>query len=642
LLPYLLLAVLFTAVALYLLCIATYAIVLPFVDAYRAVESLAGESDAVIRFVTRLWIPELLYAVFAVTILTVIAGSVYKFHQLRKGGSVVALALGGRRIDPQTEHTDERRLLNVIEEMSIASSTPMPDVYVLDYENAINAFAAGHSTDDMVIGVTHGCLRVLNRDELQGVVAHEFSHILNGDVPLNMRLIGIVHGLYCFTLMAYAMMAEAKDREVEDKTLLEIFIDIFRGCFGFVLAFIGFNGAFFARLIKSAICREREFLADAAAVQFTRYPDGLAGALKKAEAWAIHRIVAPAAEEVSHIFFNNVRDDDQFRLTSTHPPVGERVHRLDPGFYKSVEPSTFKAEEVKPIEQRPEAAPTSGLIALENVLSAVPVPTNEHLAAASRLLAALPSPVTQASRKPESACALVYTLLLTNDSAAPASRLQSVGVDSFTAERAADLLPVVRQLELQAKLPLVEISLPALRRLSAEQFILFNRAVEALVHADGQLNLFEFALEKMIHRHLAPHFREQRQQKVRFLRICPVAPSCSVLLSALAHVGQDKPEAVEAAFQRGGMTLGVPADELTLLTLAECDLARIEAALDEISATAEGIRNLVVNACIQTVSADGMIGIREFELVRAIADTLGCVIPPAIDSMQQNAQAQAG
>src|SRR6185503_12428801 len=126
----------------------TYAIVLPFVDAYHAVESLAGGSDAVIRFVTRLWIPELLYAVFAVTILTVIAGSVYKFHQLRKGGSVVALALGGRRIDPQTEHTDERRLLNVIEEMSIASSTPTPDVYVLDHENAIYAFAAGHSTDD--------------------------------------------------------------------------------------------------------------------------------------------------------------------------------------------------------------------------------------------------------------------------------------------------------------------------------------------------------------------------------------------------------------------------------------------------------------------------------------------------------------
>ena len=263
LLPYIILAVLLTSAALYLVCIIIYAVALPLVDAYRLVETAVGGADPQIRLLGQFWIPWLFYAVLAATLYIVVSGSAYKFHQLRKGGSVTARALGGRRIDPHTSNADERQLLNVVEEMSIASSTPMPDVYVLDPESSINAFAAGHNVHDMVIGVTHGSLRALDRNELQGVIAHEFSHILNGDMRLNMRLTGLVHGIYCITLMAYGMMTEIKDREVEDKSLIEIIVDLGRGLLGFVLAFIGFNGALFARIIKSAVCREREFLADA-------------------------------------------------------------------------------------------------------------------------------------------------------------------------------------------------------------------------------------------------------------------------------------------------------------------------------------------------------------------------------------------
>jgi Zn-dependent protease with chaperone function len=571
--------------------------------------------DGQIGFLRRLWIPGLFWSASGLTLAIIVSGSVYKFLRLRKGGFVVAIDLGGQRVDPLTKNPDERRLLNVVEEMSIASCTPMPDVYVLTGENSINAFAAGHSVSDMVIGVTHGCLRVLNRDELQGVIAHEYSHILNGDMRLNLRLTGIVHGIFCITLLAYGMMTLGEEREVEDKTIPEICADLLRGALGFALAFIGFNGALFGRAIKSAVCREREFLADAAAVQFTRYPDGLAGALKKAEAWAGERILLPAAEELSHIFFNNLRDDDQLEWTATHPPVAERMRRLNPGFNQSIEPQKFSA---LPIETPPgKKAPTAAIPVLE-LVSQFSAPSNEHLQYASRLLASLPAAITDATRHPASACALVYALLSGTNSASPR-------ISAEVREHLVRLSPIIASLEIQTKLPVAALTLPALRRLSPEQSQEFLQALQVLIQADQQMDIFEFALQKMVLRHLQP-----KRSSERFTRLKPLAPSCSILLSTLAHVGHDAAAQTEAAFRQGGMALGLAADDLQLLELSQCDLPRLEDALNELGDASSQIRNLVLNACLQTISADGALRIKEVELLRAIADSLGCPLPPIV------------
>ena len=638
LLPYFILAILLTSAAVYVVCIGVYALVLPVIDAYNSVNTVVRGGDQEIRLLKRFWIPGLLYAVVGLTISAVIAGSTYKFYRLRRGGAVVAMALGGRAIDPDTENADERKLLNVVEEMSIASSTPMPDVYVLERESCVNAFAAGHSVHDMVIGVTHGCLRLLTRDEMQGVIAHEFSHILNGDMRLNMRLTGIVHGIYCITLAAYMMMTEAKDRELEDKSLPEIIVDLARGALGFVLAFIGFNGALFGRIIKSAVCRQREFLADAAAIQFTRYPDGLAGALKKAEDWGSRRVLTPAAEEVSHIFFNNVRDDDQHELTSTHPSIAERVQRLDPGFQKSIEPPAFVAWE----HEAKLATPRDGSPAnrVESLVSALGLPTDEHLMYASRLLAALPKLIVRASRKPAGACALVYALLLNGGGCRRDAQLKGLEIDAAQLEAVQGLLPIVAALDIRTRLPLVEIALPALRRLGIKERDAFLETIHLLVHSDGQVDIFELALQKMLRRHLELS-AGLTQEKVRFMRIRPLAHSCSILLSTLAHVGHNVPEKVAEAFQKGGMTLGLPADEVTLFDIAQCDLARLEAALGEVTEAAPGLKNLILNACVQTISADGFIGIKETELVRAIADSWGCAIPLPLNQTAGSEQAKA-
>jgi Zn-dependent protease with chaperone function len=622
LLPYLLISIAFTTVLLYALSIGIYALGLPAIDFCTSTFDSFGNEDREVRFVENFWIPELFCAIAAFTVLLVITAIVRKLTQLRQGGWFVAIGLGGVRVNPQTENPDERRLRNVVEEMAIASATPVPDVYILNRENSINAFAAGHSTGDVVIGVTGGALHVLNRDELQGVVAHEFSHILNGDMRLNMRIAGIVHGVYTVALMSYAMMAIGEEREVEDKTILEIIMDLGRVVIGFLLAFIGFNGAVCGRMIKSAVCREREFLADAAAVQFTRYPDGLAAALKKAETWASERIQLPAAEEMSHIFFNNLRDDDQLEWTSTHPPVPERIKRLDPMFNKSITPPEWKATTVEPEPPIPMPQPTSPAIAVAQLANLIQEPA---LDSGAQLLSLLPRELKQASRDTGGARALIFALL---SDAEPNAEVDA-------------LRPLVQSLDVHAKLPLVELTFPALRSLSLEDYSAFGRKLHAIIESDQETDLFEFALQKMISRHLDPHFNGSVKRTIRHTRITPLAPSCSILLSALAHAGQDTPEQAEAAFRQGCTTLGIPADDMHFFALKECDLGRVNGALDELAQSSEGIRNLVLNATVQVIAADGFLQVEEAELLRAIGDSLGCAIPPlAIPKRQRTAATQ--
>lgn len=610
LLPYLVVSMAFTTCLLYLLCIGTWAVALPVWDFCVGTLAAIRDNDFQVRFVRRFWVPELFYTVGTFTVALVVGTTVHKLIQLRRGGWVVAIELGGKLVDPLTQNPDERRLRNVVEEMAIASSTPVPDVYVLHRENSINAFAAGHSPGDAAIGVTSGALHVLDRDELQGVIAHEFSHILNGDMRLNMRVMGIVHGVYGVTLMSYALMGVGRERDVWDKTFPELVVNLGGIVFGFLLAFIGFNGALCGRVIKSAVAREREFLADAAAVQFTRYPDGLAGALKKAEAWASERILLPAAEEMSHIFFNNLRDDDQFEWTSTHPPTAERVKRLDPMFNKTIERPDWKARGAEPVApaQTRAVGPAISLERLADVMNEPP------LDQAAQLLASFPEPLMAAARHPVKARALIFALL-TKAQADPQVEL---------------LRPLVNSLDVHAKLPLVELTFPALRQFSMDEYTAFAGELQKIIEADQQIDLFEFALQKMVSRHLEPHFKGPTKRVIRHIRLKPVAPACSVLLSALAHAGQDTPRQAETAFRRGCTTLGVPADDMRFMKLADCSLPSLNDALDELLEAAEGIRNLVLNAAVQVISADGALRVEEAELLRAIADSLGCAIPPLV------------
>ena len=271
-----------------------------------------------------LWNPQL-FLVAAVGTLAVIGlGSGFKTLELAQGGSTVATMLGGRLVNPATTDPDERKLRNVVEEMAIAAGIPVPQVYVLPEERGINAFAAGHSTSDAVVAVTAGAMKLLTRDELQGVIGHEFSHILNGDMRLNLRLMGIIFGILCLAVIGRVLLY-TRSRSSKDKNPLPLL--------GLVLMVIGWVGVLFGRLIQAAVSRQREFLADASSVQFTRNPAGLAGALKKIGGLSYgSKLEAAHAEEASHMFFGNGMGESFFHLMDTHPPLAERIRAIDPSF----------------------------------------------------------------------------------------------------------------------------------------------------------------------------------------------------------------------------------------------------------------------------------------------------------------------
>src|SRR6059036_938142 len=251
-------------------------------------------------------------------------GSLYKTIELAQGGSVVANSLGGVPVDPNTRDPDLRKLLNVVEEMSIASGVPMPEVYLMPEEKGINAFAAGTAPDNAVIAVTDGCVRLLKRDELQGVIGHEFSHILNGDMRLNLRLMGLIFGILCLAVIGRVLL-QTRGRSSRDRNPLPVL--------GLALLLIGWIGVFFGRLIQAAVSRQREFLADASSVQFTRNPSGLSGALQKIGRWSFgSQIESPHADQASHMFFGNGVSEPLFGLMATHPRIADRIRAIDPSW----------------------------------------------------------------------------------------------------------------------------------------------------------------------------------------------------------------------------------------------------------------------------------------------------------------------
>lgn len=584
------------------------------------------------------WNPDIFLCVSLATLVVVGLSSLAKRAELAQGGSAVATMLGGQLVNPNTTDPAERRLLNVVEEMAIASGTPVPQVYVLP-DPSINAFAAGYSQSDAVIGVTQGCMRLLNRDELQGVIAHEFSHILNGDMRLNIKLTCLVFGILGIATVGRLLLRmRSRGKGAGAIQLL-----------GLLLFLIGSIGVFFGRLIQSAISRQREHLADASAVQFTRNPAGLAGALKKIGGLIYgSRIASPHASEVCHMFFaNGLRSS----LFATHPPLEQRIRALEPdwdGKFIRITEADFAALKPTPpivgktIQPRVITAPIQpvkkqpvGVIRPEVFLPAFGNPTPQHIKYAADWRASLPSTVQEAVRSPIGASAVIYAMLLS-----PAETIRKAQLDKLAQvvthnahQETIRLWPDVTAATTRAKLPLVDFALPGLRGLSPRQFAEFKRAIKALIEADEEIDLFEFMLQKIVIRHLEPHFVGARREPIQFYSLKPLLPDCTILLSALAHAGHPNREEAHFAFKLGWQQLRVQSVQPTFLPQEESDLEKVDAALTRLAQAVPEIKRRVLTACAFTVSADGMINEPEAELLRAIADTLDCPVPPFIEGV---------
>lgn len=573
----------------------------------------------------------------------VVAGSLFKHFQLRSGGRAVAESLNGRPIAPGTTDLEERKILNVVEEMAIASGIPVPPVYVMEDES-INAFAAGLTPQDAVIGVTRGCIRLLSRDELQGVVAHEFSHIFHGDMRLNTKLVATLNGILLIGLVGYILLRSAPFRRSNSKdnsALIMLAI-------GVVLIVVGFAGTFFGNLIKSAVSRQREFLADAASVQFTRNPAGIANALKKIGGYqASSRIQAANASEYSHMFFSRAVGSVFGTFMATHPPLEQRIRRVQPdwdGSFTSPQPEPAlepksdidRAHTVRGMlgaaaavtltgGQSPAQATPLRANASRDAIEAIGQPSARHVAYAQQTIATLDPKLREAAHDTYSARALIYGLLL--DASEPVRSNQLAALEQHAEPDAyryvTKLAAKLAALDSRARLPLVALALPALKQLSSAQYITFKSCLGQLIMADKQISLMEWALYRIVVHNIEPPSRSPKRAALGNLR-----KECQVLLSALVHAGHMHNSQARAAFDAAASSL--PFKELELLPRDGVSTTALEAAVIHLCNVAPSDKRTLIQALERAVEHDGFVTITQAELLRAIADSLNCPLPPLL------------
>ena len=599
------------------------------------------------------WQPDLFMAVSGGTVAVIAIGSLYKTFELRGGGASVATSLGGRKIDLDTTDPDQRRVLHVVEEMAIAAGTAVPPVYLLTHELAINAFAAGMTPDDAVIGISQGAMNHLTRDELQGVVAHEFSHILNGDMRFNMRLIGMLHGILLISLIGYYILRfsgfgiydrhSRRNRKSDGVNVLLLV--------GIILFVLGGIGLFFSRLIKAAVARQREYLADASAVQFTRNPDGIGGALKKIGGLAANSLIrSPEAESASHLFFGRaVRGASLF---ATHPPLTKRIERILPGFdgtfpRLSPKPQTIASErddtsQVTSHTSVPDGTATPRQATRHRqseslrrlpldplaLVAAVGLPSRQSVDEAETLLTSLPAPVRQALRDPFGSVAVVCGLLLDRNDEFRVAQLTLLKKRSEPLQRETlRLWPHIVRTDRKHWLPILEIAQGTLRELSSPQYRAFRTLVASLIEADQRVNLFEFVLRRSLLLHLDRVFGLSKPPTQKFFAVSGLADEANVILSSLAHLGRmDESEEAEG-FARARAYFD-PKGTSTLLNRRECSFERLDAALERFSAAAMPVKKRLIAAATACIAFDGEVTVGEAELLRSICGSLDCPMPP--------------
>ncbi|ALO46258.1 M48 family metallopeptidase [Pseudohongiella spirulinae] len=586
-------------------------------------QALSQGRDAGQGAVTLAYDP-VLFAGSAVAIITVIAlASLYKIVSLRGGGRRVAEALGGRLLIADNGSFNEQRLLNIVEEMAIASGMPVPPVYVLD-EAGINAFAAGYTPADAVIGVTRGALDTLSRDELQGVIAHEFSHILHGDMRLNIRLMGLLHGILVIGMLGYYLLRSARFQRRGNNTAAIVVI-------GLGLGIIGAVGVFFGKLIKAAVSRQREFLADASAVQYTRNPDGIASALKHIAAHQNGSLLDnPAAEEISHSLFGAGSRLNLQGLFATHPPLERRIRRLDPdwnGEYIPSEPRpASSASSSKQADANRQSTLAQVILTLPVAMQRIGNPDKNDLQRAGQLHQQIPVAMLAAARTPFGARAIVYLLLLEEAAECRAEqwRVLERQADPAVLVELEKLLQESPLLSTELRLPVLNVALSALRQLSENQYHILRDNIEALSRLDSKPRLSRWLVRKLLVSHLDGQFSGGVPEYPvdGSLALTAVRAELAVVLSLLAYLGgRQATEAFNAAARELAVT-GVDAVAADSLSLEQLDKATDRLAQLNVEA-----KQTLLRAALLCVHQDGQINQAERDLLATLAEILQVPLP---------------
>jgi len=586
--------------------------------------------------------PGTLAAIAALTTLFIVGATVYKTTVLSGGGGRVAKDMGGTLVPTDVQDPLRRRLRNVIEEMAIASGVPVPEIYVLESESGINAFAAGFTPGDAAVAVTRGTLELLNREELQGVIAHEFSHILNGDMRLNIRMMGVLFGIMFLGIIgrmvlrgSYHGSYVSSRRNKSAPAIMMI---------GLGLTILGWVGVFFARWIKAAVSRQREFLADASAVQFTRETDGIANALKKIGGFSQHSYIKNAdPEEVSHMLFAG--GTSMFNsMFATHPPLTERIQALDPSFQESDFPN-IQIDHTRDASLADQvagfAAGTAGLEGLasteqtrvdKSIAASIGQPTPEHVRYAQRLRASIPPKLYDAAHSPSGAYLLSIALIIDEPNS---DRQISIVETQMGKKRAALVREYFEELQnigVIYRLPLLEIAFPELKQRPAPKLQFLLDLVRRLIEFDGHIDLREFCYYRILARHLEQAISPAVDQKGNRVSKKAARRAAVDLIRIVADEGHESDAQKNAAYAAGMRVFGDWAGDAETAIPAEQTVEKLNEALNTLSRINAAGRESLIQAVTETVAHDGTLTSVEGELLRAVCASLDCPLPPIISN----------
>jgi Zn-dependent protease with chaperone function len=563
--------------------------------------------------------------------------SLFRIMSLSGGGKTVAESVGAVPVPPDTREPQLRQLRNVIEEVAIAAGVPVPDIYLMAEEPGINAFAAGYSASDAAVCVTQGCLDNLSRDELQGVIAHEFSHVLNGDMRLNIRLMGLLFGILVLAVVGRKIIWFGGGRSSRrDGGGGQVWM------IGLALIVVGYIGYFFARLIQAAVARSRESLADASAVQFTRQTDGIAGALKKIAILSEgSQLQVANKQEVAHMLFGEAGKFSA--LFATHPPLLQRIRALEPGFREddlaqlaaSLQRTapTPTATSVAGEHGQPQGVPGLPLppalpAVLAGTVAAGGTAAAPRFQRAAAVHEAMPATLTAAVQQPESALAVVLALATSTEAELqPAQRrivADALGDDVLQVVQA--MTGELTKLPPIARLPLASLAFPALKQLpEGRQQTLLN-TLDALVRADGKVDLNEYCLARLLRMHLQ-EARQPRRAPIDGLKKLPACRDSVILVCAIVAAGGCSDEASARRAWLLAMQHAFPGEAIEWSPPPAAWQAPLERALDDLDGLMPMAKELLIQSLLAAINADGQVSVEEAELLRVICASLHCPVP---------------
>jgi Zn-dependent protease with chaperone function len=603
-------------------------------------------------------------SIFGVTLLIIAGGSFYQLLNLAKGGEAVAKMAKGRKVDMSSSEPHERIFINTVEEMSIASGTPMPTLYIMDNEQAINAFVAGYEPTECVLVITLGALNTLTRDELQGVIGHEYSHILNGDMRINVRLIAMLAGILLFGQIGQFLLRTSTHRSRFSRSrsyststtknkgsALILFI-------GLAMIIIGYIGLFCGRIIKAAISRQREYLADAASVQFTRNPEGIASALYKiSDINDGSRLVSTFhAEDINHLCFSESIKMNLSGLLASHPPLPERISAIDKSFLVRFRARKNAQKSKGSKQEKPVSSQTTGhagnafdqnqlgssFISPPPIISRAPTASPlrkkqlpvgmvspAHLDYAITLLAGIPSSTKKLAHNPDSAKTLLMSLMINetaNDLHSKAlSLLSDEGKASLTAGRTSNISTLVEGITKPQRIPLIEMAIASLKSLSQEQRQCFIKDLVTLANIDSKFTFFEFSLITLVKQQLSP--KHGKKIKSKYHSYKNVTKEISLIIKMFATASSQNQQAREKLYDHAMQSFSA---EIKWANTPKTKAENISHALNKLRLISPLLKQPFLESCAECVLEDKAINHREYELLRLVATVIDCPMPPLL------------